>query len=63
MGKSKIGSMRQKVLIEGDENLLEQNEILITEREGYTILRERLETGELKTFVVVPLEDFPDKKE
>lgn len=55
--------MRQKVLIEGDENLLEQNEILITEKEGYTILRERLETGELKTFVVVPLEDFPDKKE
>ena len=63
MGESRIGSMRQKELVEGDENLLEQNEILVTEQEGYTILRERTETGDIKTFVVVPLEDFPNKEE
>lgn len=61
MGKLRIGSMRQKALVEGDDNLLEQNEILVTEKEGYTILRGRTETGELKTFVVIPLDDFPDK--
>ena len=49
MGESRIGSMRQKALVEGDENLLEQNEILVTEQEGYTILRERTETGDIKT--------------
>lgn len=55
--------MKQKTLVEGDANLLETNEILITEEEGYTILRERTLTGDLKTFVVVPLEDFNNKKE
>ena len=41
MGKTKIGSMRQKILVQGDVNLLGPNEILITQSEGYTILRER----------------------
>lgn len=62
MGKIKVGSMKQKTLVEGDANLLETDEILVTEEEGYTVLRERTETGELKTSVVIPLEDFINSK-
>ena len=62
MGKIKVGSMKQKTLVEGDANLLETDEILVTEEEGYTVLRERTETGELKTSVVIPLEDFIKSK-
>ena len=62
MGKIRVGSMKQKTLVEGDANLLETDEILVTEEEGYTILRERTETGELKTSVIVPLEDFITSK-
>lgn len=58
MGKTKIGSMKQKILVQGDINLLEPNEILITKSEGYTILRERLTGGKIKTSIVVPLEEF-----
>ena len=58
MGKVKIGQIKQKILVEGDSNLLQQGEILITEEEGYTILRERTSTGDLKTYVVIPLEEF-----
>lgn len=58
MGKIKIGSMKQKILVQGDSNLLDCNEILITESEGYTILRERMADGQIKTSVVVPLEEF-----
>lgn len=58
MAKSKIGSMRNKILVEGDINLLEPNEILVTKSEGYTILRERMCDKSIKTFVVIPLEDF-----
>lgn len=39
-----------------------KNEILLKESEGYTILRERKDDGGIQTYVVVPLEDFPDKK-
>lgn len=41
MGKTKIGSMKQKILVQGDINLLEPNEILVTQSEGYTVLREK----------------------
>ena len=58
MGKTKIGSMKQKILVQGDSNLLDHNEILITESEGYTILRERMTDGQIKTSVVIPLEEF-----
>ena len=58
MGKTKIGSMKQKILVQGDSNLLDCNEILITESEGYTILRERMADGQIKTSIVVPLEEF-----
>mgnify|MGYP003464258721 FL=1 len=57
MGKIKIGSMRHLTLVEGDVNLLTNNEVLVSEEEDYTILR-KLESGEIKTFVVIPLEDF-----
>jgi hypothetical protein len=50
--------MKQKILVEGDVNLLEPNEILITKSEGYTVLRERLADKSIKSSVVVPLEDF-----
>jgi hypothetical protein len=50
--------MKQLALVEGDVNLLSKNEILISEEEGYTILRKRLDSGDIETFVVVPLKDF-----
>ena len=50
--------MKHLTLVEGDVNLLAKNEILVSEEEGYTILRKRLDSGGIKTFVVVPLEDF-----
>ena len=57
-----MGSLKQKVLIEGDQNFLKKNEILITKDEGYTLLRERVD-GKLQTYVVVPLEEFNPKEE
>lgn len=58
MGKVRVGSMKQLALVEGDVNLLSKNEILVSEEEGYTILRKRLDSGNIKTFIVIPLEDF-----
>ena len=58
MGKTRVGSMKQLALVEGDVNLLSKNEILVSEEEGYTILRKRLDSGDIKTFVVVTIEDF-----
>lgn len=61
MGKARVGSMKQLALVEGDVSLLAKNEILVSEEEGYTILRKRLDSGSIKTFVVIPLEDFIKK--
>ena len=61
MGKIKIGSMKHLTLVEGDVNLIAKNEILVSEDEGYTLLRKRLDSGSIKTFVVIPLEDFIKK--
>lgn len=59
MPKVSIGSMKQKILIEGDENLLEPYEMLIEDSDDFSmIIKERLETGEIKTSVVVPIEDY-----
>ena len=58
MGKTRVGSMKQLALVEGDVNLLSKNEILVSEEEGYTILRKRLDSGEVETYVVVPLKNF-----
>ena len=58
MGKIKVGSMKQLALVEGDINLLSKNEILVSEEEGYTILRKKLDSGNIETFVIVPLKDF-----
>lgn len=63
MGKTKIGSMKQRILVQGDINLLEPNEILVTQSEGYTILREKDYNKNVKTYVVVPLEEFKAEKE
>ena len=58
MGKIKVGSMKQLVLVEGDINLLSKNEVLISREEGYIILRKKLDSGNIETFVIVPLKDF-----
>ena len=58
MEKVRVGSMKQLALVEGDVNLLSKNEILISKEEGYTVLRKRLDTGDIETYVVVPLKDF-----
>lgn len=50
--------MKHLVLVEGDVNLLNNNEILISKEEGYTILRRRLDSGKVETSVIVPLKDF-----
>ena len=50
--------MKHLTLVEGDVNLLAKNEILVSEEEGYTLLRKRLDSGEVETYVVVPLKDF-----
>ena len=50
--------MKHLTLVEGDVNLLTNNEVLVSEEEGYTLLRKRLDSGEVKTYVVVPLKDF-----
>ena len=62
MGKVKIGSMRQKILVQGDINLLESNEILVTQAEGYTVLREKDSNKNIKTYIVIPLDEFKDNK-
>jgi hypothetical protein len=54
--------MKQKILVEGNSNLLNLNEILISKSEGYTILQERQTDGSIKTSVVVPLEEFISNK-
>ena len=53
--------MKHLTLVEGDVNLLTNNEVLVSEEEGYTLLRKRLDSGSIKTFVVIPLEDFIKK--
>ena len=53
--------MKHLTLVEGDVNLLTNNEVLVSEEEGYTPLRKRLDSGSIKTFVVIPLEDFIKK--
>ena len=58
MGKIKVGSMKHLTLIEGDVNLLTKNELLISQEEDYTILRKRLDDGNIETYIVVPLKDF-----
>lgn len=58
MGKVKIGSIRQKTIVEGDINLLEDNEILLIEDEIYPIVKTKTPSGELKTYVVIPMEDM-----
>ena len=50
--------MKHLTLVEGDVNLIAKNEILVSEEEGYTLLRKRLDSGEVETYIIVPLKDF-----
>lgn len=61
MGKVRVGTLKKTILVEGDINLLNKNEILISEEEGYTLLKKRLENSKIETYVVVPLKDFKDE--
>lgn len=59
MPKTAVGSMKQKTLIEGDENLLEKNEILLQESSDFKmILKERNEQGKIDTYAVIKIEDY-----
>lgn len=59
--KRKIGNYLNYTLVEGDVNLLNNKEILITREEGLTILRVN-KLGNVKTYIVTPLELFKTKK-
>lgn len=63
MGKIKIGSINHQNIVKGDINLLKQGEILISSSEGYTIVRKRLSNNSIKTYVVIPLEEFSVSKD
>lgn len=64
MPKVAVGSMRQKILIEGDENLLEPHEMLIKESDDFEfVLKERTETGEIKTYAVIPVDKYIESLE
>lgn len=58
MRKIKIGTIEHLTIVKGDANLLGKNEVLVSKEERYTILRKRLDTGILETYVIVPLKDF-----
>lgn len=59
--KRKIGTYLNYSLVEGDANLLNNNEILITRDEGLTILRIN-KNSNIKTYIVTPLEIFKSNK-
>lgn len=59
MSKQKIGLIKQKIIIEGDENLLEPYEILIKEiGNSEYILKERDSKGEIKVSVIIPVDKY-----
>lgn len=62
MGKKRVGQVGQKIIIQGDTNDLSNNEILLTQSEGYTILRKKSKDSSIKTFVIVPLDDLLELK-
>lgn len=61
MSKTKIGKLGHYMLVKGDYNELNNHELLLAKEEGYYILRKKLNTGKIETFVVVPLKDFNEK--
>lgn len=63
MGKIKIGSINHQNVFKGDINLLKQGELLISSSEGYTIIRKRTANNSIKTYVVIPLEEFSISKD
>ncbi len=59
MGKTKIGTMKHLILVEGDVNLLQDNEILVSREDEYPVLR-RVVNNQIETYIVVPLKDIKD---
>ncbi len=55
--KKRIGQVNDKILVSGSEALLDDKEILVSEDDGYTILRKRV-NNKIATYIVVPLEEF-----
>lgn len=56
--------MKQLILIEGNENLLNQNELLIEDSDDFEcILKRRDEQGNIKTYAVIPVEDYIEELE
>ena len=57
MPKLKIGTLKNKLIVNGSVDLLKDNEILLTEDDVYQILRIR--TGnKINTYIMVHLEYF-----
>ena len=57
MPKLKIGTLKNKLIVNGSVDLLKDNEILLTEDDVYQTLRIR--TGnKINTYIIVPLEYF-----
>lgn len=50
--------MKHLILVEGDANLLTNNEVLIVKDSDYTILRKKDADNKLQTYVIIPLTDF-----
>lgn len=63
MAKTRIGQVGQTVVIEGDVNLLNRREVLLTEEEGYPIVRKRTEDGSIENFIVIPIDELDDMRE
>lgn len=57
MGKTKIGTMKHSILVEGDVNLLQDNEILVSRNDEYPVLR-KIVNNQIETYVIIPLKDF-----
>ena len=63
MAKQRIGSIRQKILVEGDPNLLNDNEILVIDQcscgcDSETMLKQLDPEHRIKTLVLVNADDY-----
>ena len=51
--KNRIYKIKDKILVQGDENLLKENEILVKEENDSVVLKERELMGRLKVLLAV----------
>lgn len=59
MPKRKIGSIKQKILIEGDANLLNENEILVEDSDDFEkIFKIRTPEGDTKTYILLAFDKY-----